>query len=47
MLANGKLFPYLEVQPRKYRLRLMNGSNARFFRLSFGNLSRMHQISSD
>ena len=37
MLANGKLFPYLEVEPRKYRFRVMNGSNARFFRLSMGN----------
>jgi spore coat protein A, manganese oxidase len=47
MLANGKLFPYLDVEPRKYRLRLMNGSNTRFFRLSFGNLFEMHQIGSD
>ena len=47
MLANGKLFPYLEVEPRKYRLRIMNGSNSRFFRLSIGNLLEMHQIGSD
>ena len=47
MLANGRLSPYLDVEPRKYRLRIMNGSNARFFRLSFGNLLPMHQISSD
>ena len=47
MLANGKLFPYLEVEPRKYRFRLMNGSNARFFRLSFGHLEPMQQIGSD
>lgn len=47
MLANGKLAPYLEVEPRKYRFRLMNGSNARFFRLSFGDLLEMHQIGSD
>jgi spore coat protein A, manganese oxidase len=47
MLANGKLSPYLDVEPRKYRLRIMNGSNARFFRLSFGTLLPMHQISSD
>ena len=31
MLANGKLFPYVDVEPRRYRLRVMNGSNARFF----------------
>jgi spore coat protein A len=47
MLANGKLFPYLEVEPRKYRFRVMNGSNARFFRLSVGNLEEMHLIGCD
>ena len=47
MLANGKLFPYLDVEPRRYRLRVMNGSNARFFRLSFGDLFEMQQIGSD
>jgi spore coat protein A len=34
ILVNGKLFPYLEVEPRKYRLRVLNGSNARFYNLS-------------
>jgi spore coat protein A len=47
MLVNGKLSPYLDVEPRKYRFRIMNGSNARFFRLSVGNLLEMHQIGSD
>jgi spore coat protein A len=47
MLANGKLFPYLEVEPRRYRFRVMNGSNARFFRISIGNLLELHQIGSD
>jgi spore coat protein A len=47
MLANGKLSPYLDVEPRKYRLRIMNGSNARFFRLSFGNLFEITQIGCD
>ena len=31
---NGKANPYLEVEPRKYRFRLVNGSNARFYHLS-------------
>jgi spore coat protein A, manganese oxidase len=35
ILANGKLFPYLEVEPRKYRFRLLNASNSRIFHLSF------------
>ena len=47
MLVNGKLFPYLEVEPRLYRFRIMNGSNARFFRLSFGDLAPMSIIGSD
>ena len=34
ILANGKLFPYLEVEPRKYRFRVLNASNARFYHLS-------------
>ena len=37
ILINGKLFPYLEVEPRKYRFRVLNGSNARFFHLSLSN----------
>ncbi len=47
MLVNGKLAPYLEVEPRKYRFRIMNGANGRFFRLSFGDLFEFHQIGSD
>ncbi len=35
ILANGKLFPYLEVEPRKYRFRILNASNSRFYHLSF------------
>jgi spore coat protein A len=29
MFVNGKLYPYLEVEPRKYRFRVLNASNAR------------------
>lgn len=35
ILANGKIFPYHQVEPRKYRLRLLNSSNGSFYRLSF------------
>ena len=35
ILVNGKVFPYLEVEPRKYRFRLLNSSNGSFYRLSF------------
>ncbi|GAA3754517.1 outer spore coat copper-dependent laccase CotA [Salinactinospora qingdaonensis] len=34
ILVNGKAWPYLSVEPRQYRLRLLNGSNSRFYRLS-------------
>jgi spore coat protein A len=47
ILANCKLFPYLDVEPRLYRLRVMNGSNARFLRLSVGNLLPFDLIGSD
>ncbi|MDH3252404.1 MAG: multicopper oxidase domain-containing protein, partial [Ignavibacteria bacterium] len=33
--VNGKTWPYLSVAPRRYRFRLLNGSNARFYNLSF------------
>jgi spore coat protein A, manganese oxidase len=36
-VVNGKAYPYLEVEPRRYRLRLLNGSNARFYNLWFEN----------
>jgi spore coat protein A len=34
-LVSGKLWPRINVEPYVYRLRLLNGSNARYFRLSF------------
>ncbi len=30
MLVNGKTWPFLEVEPRRYRLRILNGCNSRF-----------------
>ncbi len=33
ILVNGKVWPYLEVEPRKYRFRMLNGSNDRFYSL--------------
>jgi spore coat protein A len=32
-VVNGKVQPHLDVEPRRYRLRLLNGSNARFYAL--------------
>lgn len=47
ILVNGKLFPYLEVEPRRYRFRIMNGSNGRFYRFSFGAGLELHQIGTE
>jgi spore coat protein A len=38
-VVNGVVAPYLEVEPRLYRLRVLNGANSRFFNLYF-NLAR-------
>ncbi|UWZ84055.1 multicopper oxidase family protein [Occallatibacter riparius] len=38
-VVNGAIAPYLEVEPRPYRFRVLNGANARFFELTF-NLGR-------
>jgi len=46
-LVNGKLFPFLEVEPCKYRFRVLNASNGRFYRLSLGNKQTFHQIGTD
>jgi spore coat protein A len=37
ILVNGKAWPKLEVEPRKYRLRMLNGSDSRFYVLEFRN----------
>src|SRR6202167_1074419 len=34
IVVNGKIYPYLEVEPRKYRFRLLNVANSRFFHLT-------------
>ncbi|HEY2422241.1 MAG TPA: multicopper oxidase [Neobacillus sp.] len=47
IVVNGKVWPYLEVEPRKYRFRLLNAANARFFRLSLDNGQYIYQIGTD
>jgi spore coat protein A len=47
VLANGKIFPFLEVEPRKYRFRTLNGANSRFLRLSLSSGQTFHQIGTD
>ncbi len=33
-VINGEAYPYLEVEPRRYRFLMLNGSQARFFNLN-------------
>jgi spore coat protein A len=47
ILVNGKLLPYFEVEPRRYRLRLMDGSNGRFYRFSLSDKGEFHVIGND
>ncbi len=35
--VNGKSWPYFRVEPRRYRLRFVNGSNARFLQMRLVN----------
>jgi spore coat protein A len=46
LLVNGKLFPFLAVERRSYRFRVINTSNSRFLRLSLPGCA-MQQIGSD
>jgi FtsP/CotA-like multicopper oxidase with cupredoxin domain len=51
-VVNGKVWPVLDVQPATYRLRVLNGSNARTFRLvllrdGHPELDRITQIGTD
>ena len=39
IVVNGKAWPYLNVEPRRYRFRLLNGSNSRIYTLSFQTTS--------
>ncbi len=55
-IVNGAIYPYLEVEPRRYRLRVLNGANSRFFHLYLNlaeratdipSLVAFHQIGTD
>jgi spore coat protein A, manganese oxidase len=39
IVVNGKIWPKLTVEPRRYRFRVVNGSNSRFYRLSIDSPS--------
>jgi spore coat protein A len=46
-LCNGKIFPYLDIEPRAYRFRVVNAANGRFFNLALSNHQGFHQIGCD
>ena len=55
-VINGAIYPYIQVEPRRYRLRILNGANCRFFNLFFNlakrptdipSLVAFHQIGTD
>ncbi len=46
-LCNGKIFPYFEVEPRRYRFRLINVANTSFFDLSLSHDRAFQQVASD
>ncbi len=37
ILVNGKLFPFLDVLPRRYRFRILNSSNSSFYVMSIAS----------
>ena len=45
--VNGKVWPFKRVEPRRYRMRILNGSNARFYNLQLTGGATMHQIGTD
>ncbi len=47
IMVNGKVWPNMNVNQGTYRLHLLDGSNARFYTLSFSNNMRFTQIGSD
>ncbi|WP_257148398.1 multicopper oxidase family protein [Bacillus sp. AFS073361] len=47
LLVNGKVSPFLNVEPRKYRFRLLNGSNSRFYRIKLDSGQRMYLIAAE
>jgi len=49
IVVNGTVWPYLDVEPRPYRFRLLNGSDSRFYVLRFEGNEPFHflQIATD
>ena len=47
MVVNGKTWPYLNVEQRRYRFRLLNGTDSRFLILKMSNGMPFTQIGSE
>lgn len=53
LVVNGAVWPYFKAEQRRYRFRILNASNARFYRLKFkslnscGNFPLAYQIGTD
>lgn len=47
VLVNGKAWPVLEVEPRKYRFRVVNGSDSRVYDMRLSNGAPFIQIGCD
>jgi spore coat protein A len=45
--VNGKVSPFLEVEPRKYRFRIVNAANARFYHLRLFTADTSGKIQND
>jgi spore coat protein A len=47
ILVNGMTWPVLEVEPREYRFRVLNGSDSRFYNLFLSSKQVIQQIGTD
>jgi spore coat protein A, manganese oxidase len=47
ILVNGKTWPVLEVEPRQYSFRILNGSDSRFYNLYLSGDNVFTQVGSD
>jgi spore coat protein A, manganese oxidase len=47
IVVNGKLWPYLNVEPRKYRFRILNASNLRAYDIRLSNGGEFCQIGTE
>jgi spore coat protein A len=47
VLMNGKIAPYLDVEARPVRFRIVNASNSRFYYLALSDCTPLQQIGSD